>query len=98
MGRTSWALAGLTVGVVALEVKRRRAAVTKMCREVGRHLEVGELSLYVRVSNMMVSVTVVLCRVWWLLHPPGEHCRGLGHGAAYVDQGSLHPARDRAGL
>ena len=45
VGRTSLALASLTVGAVAMEVKRRRAAITKMCREVGRHLEVGELSL-----------------------------------------------------
>ena len=43
MTKTSLALASLGVGVVALEVKRRKAAVTKMCKEVGRHLEVGEL-------------------------------------------------------
>ena len=42
---SSLALAGLTVGAVALEMKRRRAAITRMCSEVGRHLEVGELSL-----------------------------------------------------
>jgi len=41
VGKASLALAGLTVGVVALEVKRRRAAITRMWKEVGKHLEVG---------------------------------------------------------
>ena len=40
VGLTVWsvALVGLVLGAVALEVKRRRTAVTKMCSEVGRHL------------------------------------------------------------
>ena len=43
--KTSIALASLGAGVVALEVKRRKAAITKMCKEVEKHLEVGELLL-----------------------------------------------------
>jgi len=60
MGRTSWALAGLTVGVVALEVKRRRAAVTKMCKEVGRHLEVGSGGCSIHLVNTAADWAMVL--------------------------------------
>ena len=74
VGRSSLAIAGLTVGVVALEVKRRTASLTKMDREVARHLEVGELSLYVLVVMLLGKSYKYLCRVWCLLHPSCELC------------------------
>jgi len=60
VGRTSLALASITVGAVALEVKRRRAAITRMCREVGRHLEVGAVGCSIHLVNSAADWAMVL--------------------------------------
>jgi len=60
VSRSSLALAGLTVGAVALEMKRRRAAITRMCSEVGRHLEVGNGGCSIHLVNSASDWTMVL--------------------------------------
>jgi len=58
--KTSIALASLGVGVVALEVKRRKAAITKMCKEVEKHLEVGSGSCSIYLVNTATDWAMVL--------------------------------------